>query len=320
MMSDLQPWVSRNSSLAVANYAPEVRAQLPRPARVEVHDVTLRDGEGTPGVIFTREEKLAIARRLAAARVPRIEAGEMGVSAQELQAIGAVAHLDVAPSTVWTWSGAAPDRIDQALSTGAAGIMVGVPVGDPTMKSRGLSRSATIRSAVDAVLRVKAGGARAVFFMVDATRAEMDWLDEIAHEVAIAAEPEAITIVDTRGVALPQTFAYLVQRVKAASRLPVEVHCHNDFGLAVANSLASVAAGAEVVHTGVAGLGERCGNTPLEAFVIAMELLYDYRLGIATEMLYELARFVSAAAGIRMSGNQPVVGGLRFRSSHGQRD
>lgn len=306
------PWITDDYVVAEANYVDEVAAKRTLPPKIEFHDVTMRDGEGTPGVIFHKEEKIAIARKLDEIGVHRIEVGEMGVSPEDLEAIKAVANLGLKAS-IWCWSGPSREELDDAIASEVDGVVVGVPSGFPTLRTSGVSEQETIRRSIEAVTYVKDKGLQVTYFPYDTTRAEISFLKSLVAEVAEKACPDSIAVVDTRGVASPEAFAYLVKQVKeAAGGLPIQVHPHNDFGLAVANALASVAAGAEIVQECVAGVGERCGNCPLEPLAMALKLLYGRDPGLNLELLYELGQLVSKYSGVPIPPNQPVIGDFQF--------
>ena len=292
-----------------ANYTEEIRQRFRPASRIQLHDVTLRDGEGTPGVAFDIGDKVAVARALDGAGVHRIEAGELG--AGDLPAITAVARSGLR-ATVMAWSSTRREDLEQGVSSGVAGLVVGIPVGQPALRYAGVSEAQVLSESIDAINFVKERGLQVVYFPYDTTRARLDFLRSLLSTIAQEAKPDSVAIVDTRGVAVPEAIRLLVTEARELTKLPIEVHCHNDFGLAVANSLAGVAAGAEVVHTSVAGLGERCGNTPLEAFAMALALLYRADAGIRLTKLYDLARLVASHSRLPIAHNQPVTGKFAF--------
>ncbi len=304
-----QPWVTDDYFVAESNFADEVRAQWNPPSTIELHDVTMRDGEGTPGVIFQKDEKVAIAKKLDEIGIPRIEVGH--AEPPDYEAMKAIGSLDLKAS-VWAWCGN-PEEVKVAAKFGMDGIMAGIASGLPSRMASGVSKEETIKAAIDTVKCGKDHGLRVTYFPWDTTRAEIPFLRDLVAEVTEKASPDSVAIVDTRGVTSPQAFAYLVKVLKQASGgLPVEIHAHNDFGLAVPNALAGVAAGAEAVHVSVLGLGERCGNCPLEPLVMALKLLYGTDLGIRTELFFELANLVAKYSGLPIPPNQQVVGAFQF--------
>jgi isopropylmalate/homocitrate/citramalate synthase len=306
-----EPWHTNDYWTGEVNFAQEVRSASKLPSTIQIHDTTLRDGEGTPGVIFGKKEKLDIARALDGLGVRRIEAGEVGISERDTDAIRAVAQAGLS-SSVWAWSDGNPVLLAEAISTDVSGVVIGVPCGEPTIRYGGISQREVIHQSVESIQLVKKHGRRAVFFPYDTTRANLSFLKKLVETVAKEAPPESIAIVDTRGVATPQSITYLVKLVRDATGLPIELHCHNDFGLAVANSLAGLAAGAEVIHTCVNGLGERSGNTPLEAVAVALRVLYGRSVGLNLEQLAGLSRLVAGHSGVGVAQNQPVVGEFGF--------
>lgn len=307
----MEPWRTDDFRTGPANFVDDVRARITLPEVIEIHDTTLRDGEGTPGVLFLRDEKVRIAQALDGLGVRRIEAGEMGISEADDAAIAAVAGLGLSAS-VWAWSEAEPALLDRAISCGVDGVVVGVPAGEPTLESAGVTHDEIIRRGKEGVARIRDAGRRAVFFPYDTTRADLSFLVDLVGAVSAESEPESVAIVDTRGVAYPESIAHLVRIVKEASSRRVEIHAHNDFGLALANSIAALTAGATIVHTCVAGLGERCGNTPLEPLAVALHVLYNRSSGLDLAKLNGVARLVEGFSGVPIARNQPVVGAFSF--------
>jgi isopropylmalate/homocitrate/citramalate synthase len=283
-----------------------VPAASPVGKTVRVHDVTLRDGEGTPGVSFGARERVEIARQLDALGVQRIEAGQAGSSDEDRAAVRKVAALGLR-ATVMVWSGPTRAELEEALASGAEGVVLGVPI-TPNL----LDESSFVHASADALRFLKDRDVAVAFFPWDTTRVQLHDALRLLGEVFGEVLPDSIAVVDTRGIATPEGMAQLVTAVRALAPIPVEVHCHNDLGLGVANAIAGVLAGAEVVHTAMSSLGERCGNTPTEALVLALELLYDIDTGMSMELLHEAAELVSRHAAAPIPRNQPVVGEFAF--------
>jgi len=152
-------------------------------------------------------------------------------------------------------------------------------------------------------------GLKVAFFTIDGTRADMDWWFKIINKVAAEGHMDSLVIVDTFGVCTPEAIRYYVRRVKKEiPDKPIEVHCHNDFGLAVANTLAAVSEGVEVVHTTINGIGERMGNADLAQTALALKVLYGLNINLRFEKLYELSRLVEELSGVKLPPNTPVVG------------
>ncbi|MEM4352313.1 MAG: hypothetical protein QXV68_01705, partial [Candidatus Caldarchaeum sp.] len=155
------------------------------------------------------------------------------------------------------------------------------------------------------------------FFGVDGTRADLSFLKHLYSRVVKEAKADAVAVVDTMGCASPEGFRSLVREVVKTVNVPVEVHCHNDFGLGPAVSIAGLSAGASVVHVSVNGIGERAGNASLEEVALSLELLYGRKLGLKYEMLVEVSRLVERLTGFKMAANKPIVGERVFTRESG---
>lgn len=291
---------------------------LARPEhRPQLYDVTLRDGEQTPGVVFRTDDRVAIARALDAVGVPRIEAGFPVVSDEDRAAVKTVAHLGLS-AKVFGFSRLVIEDIDAARACDVEGIVCEGPVGVPKLRQFDWPPDSMGERAVRAVEYAKSHGLYTVFFGVDTTRGDWPFLQRVFGAVVEQAHPDALAVVDTFGASSPEGYARLVRRfVREFAPLPIEIHTHNDFGLAVATSLAGVLAGAKVVHVAVNGLGERTGNAPLEHVALGLELLYGIPSGIRLEGLAELSRIVAERSGVTPPSNYPMVGARAFTRESG---
>ena len=309
---DEQWWVSP------FNVTDEVRRSFSLPRRVQIHDATLRDGEQTPGVVFSVADKIAIAEALAGVGVDRIEAGMPAVSRDDFTAIQEIARLGL-PSKIYTFVRAIPADIDQSLKCGARGVILEIPIGYPKLLWQfKWTWEDVLRKSVEIVRYAKAHDLEVVYFPYDTTRAREDDLTNLLTRLVQDAPPDSVGIVDTMGCVLPDAMKYLVKLVKRVTNgLPVEVHTHNDFGMAVATELAGVEAGAEVVHSCANGLGERTGNAALEELVVALHVLYGYETPYRLERLPELGALVSRLSNRPIAINKPVLGAHNFTRESG---
>ncbi|MBN1242632.1 MAG: hypothetical protein JXA15_08000 [Spirochaetales bacterium] len=290
------------------NYKAEVVAGSETPAKVLVHDATLRDGEQTPGVVFRKADKVAIAKALDRAGVDRIEAGMPAVSSEDFEAISEIAKLGLR-AEVYAFARAMTEDVDRALECGAKGVLVEVPIGWPKLVGQfHWTWEDVLRKSVPVLQYAKSKGLKTVFFPYDATRAREEDLDSLLEAVTREGAPDSVGLVDTMGCASPEAIAYLTRKYRDITGRPVEIHTHNDFGLAVATELAAVRAGASVVHSCVNGLGERTGNAPLEELVLALDLLYGRGAERDYAALAELSTLVASLSGIPLARNKPVVG------------
>jgi methanogen homocitrate synthase len=309
---DDQWWVSP------FNIEREVRRSFSLPPRVQIHDATLRDGEQTPGVVFTVEDKVAIAEALSAVGVDRIEAGMPAVSDDDVAAIKQIAKLGLT-SRIYTFVRAMTADIDKSLECGAHGVILEVPIGYPKLLWQfKWTWEDVLKKSVEVVRYAKAHGLDVVYFPYDTTRAREEDLINLLTRIVQDAPPDAVGIVDTMGCVLPDAMKYLVRLVKRVTNgLPVEVHTHNDFGMAVATELAGVEAGAEVVHSCANGLGERTGNAALEELIVALHVLYGYETSYRLDRLPDLGALVSRLSNLPIAANKPILGARNFTRESG---
>jgi isopropylmalate/homocitrate/citramalate synthase len=309
---DDQWWVSP------FNLTDDVRRSFSLPPRVQIHDATLRDGEQTPGVVFSVADKVAIAEALAGVGVDRIEAGMPAVSDDDVAAIKQIAALGLS-SKIYTFVRAITADIDQSVECGAHGVILEVPIGYPKLLWQfKWTWEDVLRKSVEVVRYAKARGLDVVYFPYDTTRAREEDLVNLLTRMVQDAPPDSVGIVDTMGCVLPEAMKYLVRLVKRVTNgLPVEVHTHNDFGMAVATELAAVEAGAEVVHSCANGLGERTGNAALEELIVALHVLYGYETQYRLDRLPALGALVSRLSTLPIAANKPILGARNFTRESG---
>ena len=290
------------------NFVDGVRGELEIPEKVEIHDATLRDGEQTPGVVFRKDDKVRIARKLDEAGVERIEAGMPAVSDEDFAAIKEITGLGL-HAKIYTFARAMTVDIDKAVECGAHGVVIEIPIGYPKLKYQ-FKRSweDVLRKSIDCVNYAKKRNLHTVYFPYDTTRAREEDLTNLLTRLMSEAPPDAIGVVDTMGCALPEAIKYLVRKVKQLTGIPVEIHTHNDFGMAVATELAAVTAGAEVVHSCVNGLGERTGNAALEELMVGLHILLGLKTRYQFDRIIPLSEMASELSGVKLAGNKPVIG------------
>ena len=299
------------------NFAPEVRARFELPPRVSIHDATLRDGEQTPGVVFSVADKIAIAEKLDEVGVDRIEAGMPAVSDQDFEAIKRISGLGL-KSKIYTFARAINADIDKAVECGCHGVIIEVPIGYPKLQYQfKWTWEDVLKKSVGVINHAKSSGLHVVYFPYDTTRAREEDLRNLLSRIILDAPPDAVGVVDTMGCALPGAIKHMVRLVKSLTKLPVEVHTHNDFGMAVATELAGVEAGAECVHSCANGLGERTGNAALEELIVALHVLYGYRTHYDLSKLPELGELVSRLSRFDIAANKPILGERNFTRESG---
>ncbi len=290
------------------NFVDEVRGGLDLPEKVEIHDATLRDGEQTPGVVFRKDDKVRIAQKLDEVGVERIEAGMPAVSDEDFAAIKEITRLGL-KAKIYAFARAMTVDIDKAVECGAHGVVIEIPIGYPKLKYQfKWTWEDVLRKSVDCINYARKRNLHTVYFPYDTTRSREEDLTNLLTRLMNDAPPDSIGVIDTMGCALPEAVKYLVRKVKKLTGIPVEIHTHNDFGMGVATELAAVAAGAEVVHSCVNGLGERTGNAAMEELMVGLHILLGMKTRYRFDKLIELSDLVSSLSKVKLASNKPVVG------------
>ncbi len=295
--------------------------------KLVIFDTTLRDGEQSPGASMTKAEKLRIAKALEKMKVDVIEAGFAIASPGDFEAVKAIAD-SVKDSRICSLSRALDKDIDRAAEAlkgaAAARIHTFIATSPIHMKYKlQMEPDAVIAQAIHAVKRARNHTDDVEFSCEDAGRSEIDFLCRII-EAAIDAGASTINIPDTVGYAIPEQFGAtiktLIERIPNADKAIFSVHCHNDLGLAVANSLAAVSNGARQVECTINGLGERAGNASLEEIVMAVKTrsdLFDVYTGLDTTQIVPCSRLVSTITGFPVQPNKAIVGANAFAHESG---
>ena len=299
------PWkVSGKWSVSPYCYEKEVRAAWQLPEKIIVHDVTLRDGEQTPGVVFRKEEKLKIAHVLEEAGVQRIEGGMISTSQEDYEAIEAMAR-EIKNSEIASFCRARRDDLERSLKAGVQRVIMEITAQDPIIKSIWGNRGKAVEEIIKLVRFAKENGLKVTFFLMESSRAPLDLLKEIIIPVVEEGKADHVAIVDTRGSAYPPAFAWLVSQVRKWVKVPVEVHCHNNWGVATAMTLAAVTAGAQVVHTCINGMG---GNAALDEIIMGAEAMLGIDTGVKTEGFRQISAMVKGFS--KADWYKPFVGPL----------
>lgn len=297
-------------------YVETVKKMMKLPKKVRILDTTLRDGEQTPGVAITVDEKIRIAKRLDKLGVDTIEVGFPAASYGERESAKKIADLGL-KSHICGLARTLTEDIDAALKSDVDYIhtFIGTSPLHREYKLK-MGKEEILEKAVEAVEYIKDHGIIAEFSAEDATRTEFQYLIDI-YQAVEEAGVDYINIPDTVGVMMPAAMNYLVSKLNKRLKSPLSVHCHDDFGLAVANSLSAVEAGASQVHVTINGLGERAGNASLEEVVMALVTIYGIKSDIKTPLLVDTSELVSRITGVKMPPNKAIVGENAFAHEAG---
>ena len=284
---------------------------------VGLYDTTLRDGEQTVGVVFSPDDKVAIAKALDEAGIDRIEAGFPRVSEEDAEAIRLIMQEDL-QAEVWGFARAVPADVEALSELGVRAAVVESPISDGKLAALGVTRETMLERIRTAVRAATEAGVRVAYFGVDGTRADPAFFRQ-AYEAAVEAGAAEVVVVDTLGIATPEAAAYLVGQVVdwLGDDVPVHWHGHDDFGLATAAAVAAVQAGATWIQGTVNGMGERGGNASLLEAALALEALYGIPTRLRLDRARALGRLVAEIAGTPLEPWKPITGENLFTRESG---
>ena len=286
------------------------------PKNITIYDTTLRDGEQTPGVCFSKEDKLEIARKLDQFRIHQIEAGFPIVSNREAETVKAIANEGLDAQIICLARTKVGD-IDKALDCDVDGIITFMGTSDIHLEHKmHIKRQEALNICMKSIEYAKDHGLFVAFSAEDATRTDLDFLKRIYCK-AESYGADRVHIADTVGAITPQGITFLIKELRKVTNVDIAMHCHNDFGLAVINSIYGLLAGGTAVSTTVNGIGERAGNASLEELVMSLKILYGKDLGFKTKYIQELSELVAEKTQLGIPYNKPIVGKNVFRHESG---
>jgi 2-isopropylmalate synthase len=305
-----------DAGLFVSEYNKKIFSATRLPERVKILDTTLRDGEQTPNVALSTEDKLKIAQALDELGVDIIEAGFAVNSEGEAEAIKVIANAGL-KSEICSLCRASIADVDAALACDVDSVHIFLATSKTHLEKKlKITQDQAIEKAVESIQHAKDHGLIVEFSDEDATRTELEFLHRM-HKAIQDVGVDRIDIPDTVGVMVPPAMTQFVSEIKKHVKVPLAVHCHDDFGLSVANSLAGVLGGAEEVHVTVNGLGERAGNAALEEVVMSLLAFYNIKTNINSRKMAFVSRLVSQLTGIAVPPNKAIVGENAFSHESG---
>ena len=272
-------------------------------------DTTLRDGEQSPGVVFSLQEKIRIAALLNGAGVPEIEIGTPAMGETEIQDIRTLCAMGFDFKTL-SWCRANRNDIRSAKSAGTNGVHISFPVSDILMKAMGKNKTWVFQQLKELIDFASPMFGYVTIGAQDASRAEAGFLKEFVC-AAGAYGASRVRLADTVGLLNPMSITDMVKSVRSVEKvLPLEIHAHNDLGMATANTLAAFMAGATCLSTTINGLGERAGNAAMEEVAMAFELSAGVPSTLHTDHFAEMCAYVAGVSNRSISENKPITGSL----------
>jgi len=286
------------------------------PKNITIYDTTLRDGEQTPGVCLNQDDKVTIAKKLDDLRIHQIEAGFPIVSAKEAETVKKIANEGLNADIICLARTKIED-IDKALDCDVDGVITFMGTSDIHLEHKmHITRQEALNICMKSIEYAKDHGLFVAFSAEDATRTDLDFLKRIYAKAELFGA-DRVHIADTTGAITPQGISFLIKEIRKVTDIDIAMHCHNDFGLAVINSIYGLLSGGNAVSTTVNGIGERAGNASLEELIMALKILYGKDLGFKTKYIQELSELVSQRTKLPIPYNKPVVGKNVFRHESG---
>jgi isopropylmalate/homocitrate/citramalate synthase len=313
----MSKWETKDWFISPFDYEKEVTSKFNFAKKIKFHDVTLRDGEQQAALVFRKDEKIRIAEQLAEVGIDRIEAGMPAVSKEDELAIREIVKRNLGPE-IFAFCRCIVDDVKMAADCGVTGVVIEIPGSQHVIeKAYGWSIDKAMELSIQATSAAKELGLYTVFFTIDMTRADLNWIFKLIDKVATEGHMDALTMTDSVGGLSPHAAGYLAAEIKKKIKKPLELHFHNDFGCAGANTVMALAAGADVVHASISGFGERAGMTSYEEVVMMLETMYGMKLNINFSKLCETSKMVQDMLGVTLSPTKPIVGDGLFTIESG---
>lgn len=312
-----EPYFDENRWVSALNGIPEVTSQVDYPEKVLIHDVTLRDGEQTARIVFTPEEKIFLAQELDSLGVHSIEPG-LPATPEDQQVIAELARMDLKAKIVPLVRVMESD-VRASLDANVDGLLLEFGINPFVMRDvYNTDPDSLIDQIAEYSCEAKAAGKYVEFMGWDVTRIpDIKFIEEFFTKLVERAKVDRVTIADTFGMGHPLTTYHLIKELKRWTGKSVGYHIHNDYGMATANSIMAVSAGADMIHGSMNGLGERAGNTATEEAAVVLQHLLDIDTGLDLSRLKPLSDLVTEISKARPARNKPIVGEGLFEIESG---
>ncbi len=299
------------------NNRDEVLSGFDHSKAINFYDTTLRDGEQAVGVVFTPDEKFEIACALSDLGAGRIEAGFPRVSEADSMAVKRILEAGLT-SEIWGFSRAVAADLDALIELGITATLIEISTSDVKMKAYGFDRDKVLTRVRESIRHAVAHGMKVLFFPVDSTRSDLEFLQQV-YATALEAGASEVAVVDTIGACSPEAVEIMIREVRSwvGDDIPLHFHGHNDFGLGTASAVAAVRGGADWVQGTINGIGERAGNSDLCEVALALFCLYDVPVNLDLTQARRVSALVQQAGNYRVDGWRPVVGDNLFTRESG---
>ena len=308
------PYFGEEKWLSPLNFMPEVVGTGLNERKIAIHDVTLRDGEQTPGVVWKEDERVLLAQAFDEIGIHRIEVGMPIISEDIRRATRRLTSMKNLKATIEPLARAHMDDINICVDCGVKSVGIEICINPYTLRyAMDMTFDKALERIVKTVHHARQNGMKVNFHGWDSGRTTLDYLHRAYSRIIKEAQPDSITVYDSFGDVTPMAVLFLFRKLKEwFPKTPFEFHTHNDFGFSTGSTLAAVLGGADCVHCAFNGLGERTGNTPTEEIVTGLELLFGIKTGVQLQGLKRVSRLVEEISKVKVHPNKPIVGDRIF--------